>query len=141
MRELSCSLPPTSDRSHLSPVRVCVYALHCPSLFAAPIQHSSRRAASAHAAYFSETHRASAHTASAFFRYGFEKPSAIQQRAIRPIVLGRDVRLGPPPQSRRARRSSGGVPRKVSLSLVTAAPAVAAGDGGCCLCRTAREPS
>lgn len=25
------------------------------------------------------------------YAYGFEKPSAIQQRAIRPIVMGRDV--------------------------------------------------
>jgi hypothetical protein len=25
------------------------------------------------------------------YSYGFEKPSAIQQRAIRPIILGRDL--------------------------------------------------
>jgi len=25
------------------------------------------------------------------FAYGFEKPSAIQQRAIKPVILGRDV--------------------------------------------------
>lgn len=25
------------------------------------------------------------------YAYGFEKPSAIQQRAIKPIILGRDV--------------------------------------------------
>jgi translation initiation factor 4A len=25
------------------------------------------------------------------YAYGFEKPSAIQQRAVRPLILGRDV--------------------------------------------------
>ncbi len=26
-----------------------------------------------------------------FLRYGFEKPSAIQQRAVKPIMMGKDV--------------------------------------------------